>query len=156
MNDALITVLVADNHTMFRAGLRKLLEAAGGFHVVGEADNGVSAVSMARRLAPDILLLDLAMPDMNGIEVLRTLSTSGIAVRVIVLTASISPSQVADALRIGAMGVLMKTAATELLYKCLRAVAAGQYWVGRDMVGSLMEALSTARKAWKEDAVRTG
>jgi len=68
------------------------------------------------------------------------------------LTASIAPAEVTEALRIGARGVLMKTAATELLFRCLHAVAEGQYWVGRDTVGSLIEALASARGNWKHEA----
>jgi two-component system nitrate/nitrite response regulator NarL len=145
MHETEIRVVTADDHAMFRAGLRKLLEAERGFAVVGEAQDGVEAVALARRLKPDVLLLDIAMHGMNGMDVLRFLFAERTSVRTVLLTASISPSQMTEALKIGAAGVLMKTAATELLYKCVRSVAKGQYWVGRDMVGSLVEVLATSR-----------
>jgi DNA-binding NarL/FixJ family response regulator len=151
-SDASISVLIADDHPIFRAGLKKLLEAAGGFRVLGDADSGLAATTLARELQPDLLLLDLAMPGMDGLDVLRQVADAQLDVRVVVLTASITPAEVTSALRLGARGVLMKTAATELLYKCLHAVAAGQFWVGRDMVGSLIEALASAHATWNEGA----
>ena len=128
--DAQIRVLIADDHAMFRAGLRKLLEAEVGFEVVGEAENGVSATALTRKLAPHVLLLDFAMPGMSGVEVLRELATDTGRTRTVVLTASIAPHEMTDVLQHGAAGVLMKTAATELLYECVRSVAQGQYLGG--------------------------
>ena len=144
-----IRVAIADDHAMFRAGLRKLLEAERGFAVVGEAEDGVEAVKLARQLNPDVLLLDIAMAGMNGLDVLQFLFAERTPVRIVLLTASISPPQMTEALKVGAAGILMKTAATELLYQCVRSVAKGQYWVGRDVVGSLVEALATARRSEK-------
>jgi two-component system, NarL family, nitrate/nitrite response regulator NarL len=145
-------VLIADDHAMFRAGLRKLLEAEAGFEVVGEAENGVSATALTRKLAPDVLLLDFAMPGMSGLEVLRELAADVGTTRTVVLTASISPHEMTDVLQHGAAGVLMKTAATELLYEAVRSVASGQYWVGRDTVGSVVEALAASRRGVKQGA----
>ena len=147
-----IRVLIADDHAMFRAGLRKLLEAEAGFEVVGEAENGVSATALTRTLAPDVLLLDFAMPGMSGVDVLRELSTEVGSTRTVVLTASIAPHEMTDVLQHGAAGVLMKTAATELLYECVRSVASGQYWVGRDTVGSIVEALAASHRSAKNGA----
>ena len=147
--EAPIRILIADDHAMFRAGLRKLLEAEVGFEVVGEAENGVSATALARKLAPDVLLLDFAMPAMNGLDVLRELVSDAGTTRIVVLTASIAPREMTDVLQHGAAGVLMKTAATELLYECVRSVAQGQYWVGRDTVGSVVEALAASRRGMK-------
>ena len=147
-----IRVLIADDHAMFRAGLRKLLEAEAGFEVVGEAENGVSAASLTRKLAPDVLLLDLAMPGMSGAEVLREFAADAGSTRTVVLTASIAPREMTEVLQQGAAGVLMKTAATELLYECVRSVANGQYWVGRDTVGSIVEALAASHRSVKNGA----
>ena len=144
-----IRVLIADDHAMFRAGLRKLLEAEAGFEVVGEAENGVSATALTRKLKPQVLLLDFAMPGMSGVEVLREIAEDGGPTRTVVLTASIGAHDMTDVLQHGAAGVLMKTAATELLYECLRSVAKGQYWVGRDTVGSVVEALAASHRGEK-------
>lgn len=137
--------MISDDHAIFRAGLRKLLEAEPDFAVVGEASSGDRVAPLIEELRPDLVLLDVSMPGMNGIEVMRELFRRRTSVRVVMLTASISPAQIADALNAGARGVLMKTAATELLFECIRSVANGQYWVGRDHVGSLVEALATSR-----------
>jgi DNA-binding NarL/FixJ family response regulator len=135
-------VVIADDHPIFRSGLRNLLETEPGYLVVCEAADGRQAISLVRSLRPDVFLLDVAMPGMNGIEVLRELGSDVPATRTVLLTASLGTSDMTTALRLGAVGVLMKTAATELLFKCLRSVVAGHYWVGRDTIGSLIDALA--------------
>ena len=140
-----IRVLIADDHAMFRAGLRKLLEAEPDMQVLGEAENGERAIVLTHQLQPDVLLLDLAMPGMSGLDALRELSRPDVRTRTVILTASVEPSQIHELVRSGAAGVLAKTAATELLYKCVRAVAAGDYWVGRDQISTLVEALTEAQ-----------
>jgi DNA-binding NarL/FixJ family response regulator len=135
-------VLVADDHPIFRAGLRRLLETDPDFTVVGEAGDGRDVARLSRSLHPELLLLDVALPGISGLDVLRDLAGDQTGPRTVLVTASIEPADMIMALRLGAAGVLMKTAATELLFKCLRAVLAGEYWVGRDTVGSLVEALA--------------
>jgi two-component system nitrate/nitrite response regulator NarL len=137
-----IRVLIADDHTIFRAGLRKLLETQRDIVVIGEAADGRQAVTLARALHPGVLLLDVSMPILSGVDVLRELGHEAGKMRTILLTASIEPSDTMLALRLGAAGVLLKSAATELLFKCLRSVVAGEYWIGRDTVASLVEALA--------------
>ncbi len=139
-----ISVLIVDDHPIFRRGLRNLLEADGGFVVIGEAADGRDAVALTRSLRPDVLLLDVAMPGATGFDVLRELGSGPYRVRTVMLTGSIDPSEITLALRLGAVGVLLKTAATELLFKCLRSVMEGEYWVGRDATGSLVDALKEA------------
>ena len=136
-----IRVTIADDHPVFREGLCKLLEAEEGFQVAGIASDGLEALEMVRRLAPDILLLDLAMPRMPGLEALRELSRMPSPVRTIVLTAAIEKPEIATALQIGARGVVLKDAATQLLFKAIRCVMNGEYWVGRQNVADLVAAL---------------
>lgn len=133
-----IRILVADDHPIFRDGLRKLLEAEGDFEVVGEAADGGEAISMARRLKPDVLLLDLAMPRVPGLEAVRELRNSVDAIRIILLTAAIDREQIVDALHHGVRGVILKESATKLLLKSIRCVMAGQYWVDRESVSDLV------------------
>ncbi len=140
-----IRIVIADDHTIFRDGLRRLLEAELELEVVGEAADGAEALSQTRQLTPDILLLDLAMPRVPGMEVLRELSSNsdGLQTKIIVLTAAVERIQIVQALQMGARGVVMKEAATQLLMKAIRTVMAGQYWIGREAVGDIVEFMRT-------------
>jgi two-component system, NarL family, nitrate/nitrite response regulator NarL len=132
-------ILIADDHPIFRDGLRRLLESERGFKVVGEACDGFEAVDFVRKLKPEILLLDLAMPRRPGLEALREISNSHAGpVRVILLTAAAEREQIVEALQLGARGVVLKDCGTEILMKSIRSVLAGEYWVGREPVSNLM------------------
>ncbi len=135
-----IRIVTADDHPIFRDGLRRLLEAEPGFTVVGEAGSGREAIEMVARHAPDVLLLDLAMPDGTGLDVLRAIGTTSRA-RVVLLTAAADRAETVEALQLGARGLVLKHSATPLLHKCIRAVVAGEYWFGRDCVPDMIDAL---------------
>lgn len=137
----LVKILIADDHPIFRDGLRRLLEAEKGFRVVAEACDGVEAVDFVRRFQPEILLLDLAMPRRPGLEALRELNHESAQVRVILLTAAAEREQIVEALQLGARGVVLKDCGTEILMKSIRAVLGGEYWVGREPVSNLLQYL---------------
>ncbi|HKR25975.1 MAG TPA: response regulator transcription factor [Acidobacteriaceae bacterium] len=137
----LVRVLIADDHALFRDGLRKLLESEGGFEVVGEASDGEMLLDLVRRTEADILLLDLAMPRQDGMDVLRELAAAQIPVRTLLLTATINKDQIVRALKLGAYGVVLKEATTQRLFDSIRCVMSGQYWVGRESISDLVRAL---------------
>ena len=136
-----IRVLIADDHPVFRQGLLSVFRHETEFKVVGEATDGRQALDLTQKLNPDILLLDLIMPHLTGLETLRELSGSSTPVRTIVLTASIEKEQIAKALQLGARGILLKDASTDVLMKGIRTVMNGQFWVGQDKVTDLVEIL---------------
>ncbi|MGA2235529.1 MAG: response regulator transcription factor [Terriglobales bacterium] len=148
-----IRIVIADDHPIFRDGLRRLLESESDMKVVGEACDGHEAVKLATEIKPDILLLDLAMPHHTGLDALRDLNASGGgAVRIILLTAAVEKKQMVEALQLGARGVVLKDSATQLLLKSIHAVMAGEYWVGRDSVSNLVQYLRNLMQSTNEES----
>ena len=136
-------ILLADDHPLFRDGIRKLLHSEPGFRVVGQASNGDEAIQLAKRLSPDIILLDVAMPGRDGMDALKELATLHLPARTLLLTASLGKSEIVRALKLGACGVILKEATTARLFESIRCVMTGQYWVGRESVSDLVRALRT-------------
>lgn len=134
-------ILIADDHALFRDGLRKLLQSEPGFEVVGEASDGEMLLDLVSRIEADVVLLDLAMPRLDGMEVLRRLASLERAPRSLVLTASIDKQQIVQVLKLGAYGVILKESTSRRLFDSIRCVRAGQYWVGRESVSDLVKAL---------------
>ena len=128
--------MIADDHAIFREGLRRLLISESDFAVVAEASDGKEAVSLARKLRPDVLLLDLAMPRVPGLEVLRELSKDEDPVYTILLTAAIQPFEVTCALQLGVRGIVLKASPPELLLKSIRSVSEGEYWVSGEILAA--------------------
>jgi len=136
-----LRLAIIDDHAIFRAGLRKLLESEPGFEVVAEGASGKHLVGIVQRHQPDLVLLDLAMPGSDGLDALREAGRAGLSPRTVMLTAEIDATEIVTALRLGTRGILMKTAATDLLFRCIETVMAGQFWVNRGTVQDLVSAV---------------
>src|SRR3989454_1309215 len=137
-----IRILLADDHAIFRDGLRKLLDADDEVTIIGEASNGSECIKMLAKLKPDILLLDLRMPDKDGLAVLEEVNFDALPTRVIVLTAAEDDRDVIRAMRLGARGIVLKQSATDLLLKSIYRVHAGEIWLDNHMTAEVMKAFA--------------
>ncbi|WP_019930139.1 response regulator transcription factor [Nocardia sp. BMG111209] len=142
-----ITVLIADDQAMVRQGFGALLAAQSDISVVGDAPNGVVAVAEARRLRPDVVLMDVRMPEMNGLEAARTILAAGFdpPVRVLMLTTFDIDDYVYEALRAGASGFLLKDAPAEELVRAVRVVADGQALLAPTVTRRLIDDVTRRR-----------
>jgi DNA-binding NarL/FixJ family response regulator len=138
MNDEPIRILVADDHPGFRSGLRALLGAQTGLSLIGEAETGTEAVELAATLQPDVILMDLSMPGLDGIAATRRIVDTSPHIAVLVLTMADDDAAVFDALRAGARGYLLKGADRLELGRAIRAVAAGEAIFGPNVARRLM------------------
>jgi two-component system, NarL family, nitrate/nitrite response regulator NarL len=124
-----IRIVVADDHPIFRDGLCKLLALEEDFEVIAQAENGQQVLEILQQQDPDILLLDLRMPQLDGLATLRRLHPARSRPRVIVLTASDDKAEFVQAMKLGTSGIVLKQTATELLIKSIRRVHAGEMWL---------------------------
>ena len=121
-----IRILLADDHTILRSGIRSLLETEPGLSVIGEAEDGRVAVSMACKLKPDLVIMDIAMPLLNGVEATRHIKIQCPDVKVLVLSMHDNEDYIRQALEAGAMGYILKDAATQELISAIRSVYRGE------------------------------
>jgi DNA-binding NarL/FixJ family response regulator len=142
-----IRILVADDHAIFRDGLRKLLEVTDEVEIIGEASNGVECTKMLQKLKPDILLLDLRMPEKDGLGVLEEVNFDTLPTRVIVLTAAEDDRDVVRAMRLGARGVVLKQSASDLLLKSIRKVYDGEIWLDNRMTAEVIDAFKKSSES---------
>lgn len=140
MHDAAaVRVLLADDHTVVREGVRRMLEADPRVSVVGEASNGQEVVALAARLNPDVLILDVSMPFKSGLEALRELGENNERMRTVIFTASIDRAGMLLAVQLGARGVVLKNAASKVLLDAVHAVLGGDYWLDRSRVSNFLD-----------------
>ena len=138
-----IRIVIADDHSIVREGIRLILSTDKKFEVVGQAADGQEALDVCARLKPDILLLDVDMPRMSGLETLQNLSSRHSDVKVVVLTASINNRQIVEALQLGARGVIRKETPPRTLLHCLHAIFEGQYWLGQNAFSDLIRGIQS-------------
>lgn len=134
-----IQILLADDHRLFRQGLREICETKGGFIVVGEAENGQEAVNLARQLLPDIILMDIQMPILNGVQATRLILEDNPTVRVIILTMYRQDQYVFDAIKSGARGYLLKDVDWLDLVKTVQAVNRGEAIINPTLAARVLD-----------------
>ena len=142
-----IRIIVADDHTIFRDSLCRMLELESDFEIVAQAANGRQVLELVAEQDPDIVLLDLRMPGLDGLEALRQLRSKKSNARVIVLTAVDDEDMYVKAIRYGACGVVVKQTATDLLIKSIRKVHEGEIWLDSKTTAAVIRAFTNAREA---------
>ena len=134
----MIRVIVADDHHLVRQGIRMLLEKADDIEVVGEAEDGQEAVEMAERLTPDVLVMDISMPRLNGTQATERIHSRGLATQVVILSMHADETIVRQALRYGAKGYVLKRAVAEELLLAVRAANLGDTYLSPPIAGSIL------------------
>ena len=151
----LIRIVIADDHPIFRDGLRKLLTLEEDFRVVAEARDGKEVLEVLDEHQPDILLLDLKMPGLDGLTTLQKLQNSRTKTKVIVLTASDDKNEFVQAMKFGTCGIVLKQTATELLIKSIRKVHAGEIWLDSHTTAAVMRQFSSPMESRRRSAAAT-
>ena len=136
-----LRVLIVDDHDLFRSGLRNLLEVEDGIEIIGEAAGGQEAVKIVRELAPDVVVMDLNMPGMGGVEATRHITTLAPLTRVVMLTISDQDNDVIDAILAGACGYLLKDSSIQDLMAGIRAAALGESLISPTIAAKVLQRL---------------
>ena len=141
-----ISVLIVDDHAVVREGLRAFLQLQDGIAVAGEAGDGVEALKRARELEPDVILMDLVMPKLDGVGAMRELQATPVHSRVIVLTSFLDDDRLLPAIRAGAAGYLLKNAEPAELARAIRAAHAGETIIDPTVASRLVHAIADGAK----------
>jgi DNA-binding NarL/FixJ family response regulator len=150
-----IRIAIADDHPIFRDGLRKLLALEEDFKVVAEARDGKEVLDILQKEEPDILLLDLKMPGLDGLATLQRLQAQKVKTKVIVLTASDDESEYVQAMKLGTSGIVLKQTATELLIKSIRKVHSGEIWLDSRTTAAVMKQFASPGDPASKDRERS-
>lgn len=145
--DHKIRVLVADDHELVRRGLSSVLELEDDLEIIGEAATGAEAVERCKELAPDVVLLDLRMPEMNGIEACQQMKALECPAAILILTTFDDEREIVEAIRAGASGYILKDVASDDLAKAIRAVAEGQSYLDPLVARKLMDGMQAEAQA---------
>ena len=134
-----IAILMVDDHTVFRSGLKLLLEIKGGFKVVGEAGNGEEALEQVRQLSPEVILMDLAMPGMDGLTTMLRVQEISPQAKILVMTQYADRAYLLPTLQAGASGYILKSAKSDDLIAAIKIVKEGQMYIDPAVAGTVME-----------------
>jgi DNA-binding NarL/FixJ family response regulator len=144
---ATVRILIADDHPIVRDGLKKLLLLEDDFEVVGEAGDGREVLDKVQELDPDVLLLDLRMPNLDGLSALQALQQTNKRTRVIVLTASEDKNEFVQAMKLGCSGIVLKQTAPDLIVKSIRKVNSGEIWLDSHTTAAVMRQFQTGQES---------
>ncbi len=147
-----ITLVLANDHPIFLDGLEDIFRREPDFQVLARCLEGQAALRAVRQLKPDVLILDLRMPKMDGLGVLREMQKEKLPTRVVVLTSALDEDEMLEAIRLGVQGVVLKEMVARLLVQCIRKVAAGEQWLEKRSVGLALEKLLKRQAAAHEMA----
>ena len=147
----MISIILADDHTIVRQGLRTLLESDPELRVTGEASDGLQAIGLVERLKPDVLVLDLMMPEMNGIEVARQIKSRSPQTRVVILSMYANEAYVLEALRAGALGYVLKDSHSSELLRAIHEAHAGQHYLSAPLSERAIEVYIQKTKEISQD-----
>jgi DNA-binding NarL/FixJ family response regulator len=140
-----VRILIADDHPIVRDGLKKLLLLEDDFEIVGEAGDGREVLDRVQELDPDVLLLDLRMPNLDGLSTLQALQQTNKRTRVIILTASEDKNEFVQAMKLGCSGIVLKQTAPDLIVKSIRKVHSGEIWLDSHTTAAVMRQFSTGQ-----------
>ena len=140
-NDNLVRLVIADDHYLVRSGVRNMLASVPDLEVVGEAENGREALELCRELRPDLILMDVRMPDMDGLEATRAIKAEGLNTSVLIVTTHENPEYLFQALKAGATGYLLKDAPKGQLINAIRRVANGEFRLNQELAARLIQRL---------------
>src|ERR1700683_3908355 len=153
---ATVRIIIADDHPIVRDGLKKLLLLEEDFEIVGEASDGREVLERVQELDPDVLLLDLRMPNLDGLSALQPLQQTNTLTRVIVLTASEDKNKFVQAMKLGCSGIVLKQTAPDLIVKSIRKVHAGEIWLDSHTTAAVMRQFQTALDGGSSSSAGTG
>jgi DNA-binding NarL/FixJ family response regulator len=143
---AMVRIVIADDHPIVRDGLKKLLLLEDDFEIVGEAGDGREVLEKVQALDPDVLLLDLRMPNLDGLSALQALQQTNKRTRVIILTASEDKNEFVQAMKLGCSGIVLKQTAPDLIVKSIRKVNSGEIWLDSHTTAAVMRQFSTGQE----------
>ncbi|HUP24968.1 MAG TPA: response regulator transcription factor [Thermoanaerobaculia bacterium] len=149
-----IRVVLSDDHPIVLDGLEQLFAVENDFQVLARCRNGEETLEAVRRLSPDVLVLDIRMPGVDGLSVLQELEVAGLPTRVVLLTAAVGDEQLVEAIRLGARGVVLKETAPQLLVEAVREVHGGGEWLEKGLVGRALRRLMD-RESGLREAIQT-
>jgi two-component system, NarL family, nitrate/nitrite response regulator NarL len=146
-----IRVLIADDHPVVRTGLREIFESEPDLEVVGEATGSREVVEKVRELSPDVVILDLRMPDMDGLAAMRSLQEAGNKTKILVLTGSEDKDEYVQAMRLGCCGIVLKKSAPDLIVKSIRKVHQGEIWLDSHTTAAVMRHFASPAETGAQD-----